>query len=242
MSLFGDKDTISAQRTLISPLLVPTDPADAMTAYYALVHDPRRTRILLHRTSAGGVDGFAAVCQTGRDLFVPLVVVRANETDAGPLLQQALQPGRPYTIVTRLGLRAAIEDAMLVEHYQTNRIYVLHPDAYRPVINVMVQPGQTPLRYEVHVRDQVVAAAGLNWRSDKLADMYVYTDPNYQGRGWAKAVGSACVRDLLAERLLPLYTVSEQNATSRRLAEALGFRDGGAREFECRGQLGRIEG
>jgi predicted GNAT family acetyltransferase len=72
--------------------------------------------------------------------------------------------------------------------------------------------------------------------------MYVYTDPNYQGRGWAKAVGSACVRDLLAQRLLPLYTVSEQNATSRRLAEALGFRDGGAREFECRGQLGRIEG
>jgi len=241
MSLFGDKDTISAQRTLISPLLAPTDPADAMTAYYALVHDPRRTRIVLHRTLAGGVDGFAAVCQTGRDLFVPLVVVRANETDVGPLLQQALQPGRPYTIVTRPKLREAIEGAMLVEHYQTNRIYVLHPDVYRPVINVMVQPGQIPLRYEVHVRDQVVAAAGVNWRSDKLADMYVYTDPVYQGRGWARAVGSACVRDLLAERLLPLYTVFEQNAVSQRLAEALGFRDGGAREFECRGQLGRIE-
>ena len=39
------------------PLLAPSSPADGMTAYYALMHDPRRTLLTLRRTAAGGVDG-----------------------------------------------------------------------------------------------------------------------------------------------------------------------------------------
>jgi RimJ/RimL family protein N-acetyltransferase len=88
----------------------------------------------------------------------------------------------------------------------------------------------------------VAAAAGVNWQSGRLADVYIYTDPAFQGRGWGKAVGAACVRDLLAERLLPLYTVSEHNVVSQRLADALGFRDSGVRDFECRAVLRRAEG
>ena len=197
----GDAGTISAQRERIRPLLVPTDPADAMTAYYALTHDPRRTRLSLHRALTGTVDGFVAVCQTGRDLFVPLVVMRAREGDVGSLLRQALQPGRPYTIVTLDKFRSEIERVVVAEHQQTNQVHVLRPDAYRPVINVMVQRGESAFRYEIRVRDQVVAAAGVNWRSGRLADVYVYTDSAFQGRGWGKAVAAACVKDLLAERL-----------------------------------------
>ena len=239
MSVPVDEATLATQREQIRPLLVPTDPGDGMTAYYALAHDPRRTRLTLHRTPVGGVDGFCAVCQTGRDLFVPVVVVRAKESDVGTLLQESLQRGRPYTIVTRPEFRAAVEKVMMVEHHQVNQVYVLQPESYRPVINVMVQPGQSDFRYEIRVRDRVVAAAGVNWLSASLADMYVYTDTAFQGRGWGKAVGSACVGDLLARRLLPVYTVSEQNTVSRRLAETLGFRDSSAREYECRGQLWR---
>jgi RimJ/RimL family protein N-acetyltransferase len=237
MSLSSNQTMLAAQRERIRPLLVPTDPSDGMTAYYALTHDPRRTRLTLHRTPAGGVDGFVAVCQTGRDLFVPLVVMRAREDDVAELLRQALQQGRPYTVVTQPELRSGIEDVLLAEHQQVNQVHVLQPESHRPVINVMVQPGQSAFRYEIRVRDQVVAAAGVNWLSASLADMYVYTDRAFQGRGWGKAVGSACVGDLLAKRLLPLYTVSEQNTASRRLSEALGFRDSGARELECRGRL-----
>lgn len=241
MRSFDDAGTIGAQRERIRSLLAPTDPADAMTAYYALTHDPRRTRLSLHRTLAGTVDGFCAVCQTGRDLFVPLVVMRAEEDDVGLLLRQALQPGRPYTIVTLDKYRRAMERVVAVEHQQTNWVYVLRPDAYRPVVNVIVQQGEIAFRYEIRVRDQVAAAAGVNWRSGRLADVYVYTDPAFQGRGWGRAVGAACIKDLLAERLLPLYTVSEHNDVSQRLADALGFRDSGVREFECRGMLRRPE-
>ena len=237
MSPFGDVDEVQAQRDLVRPLLAPSDPVDAMTAYYALLHDPRRTHLTLHRTSAGNVLGFVAVCQTGRDLFVPLVVLRAASLHLPVLLPKALSQARPYTLVTLPKLRTAIAHVMVLEQEQINRIYVFDPNRYRPSINVMVQPGRGQFRYEIRVRDQVVAAAGVNWQSAKFADVYVTTSPEFQGRGWGKAVGSACIRDLLGEGLLPLFTVSEQNTVAQRLAESLGFRDAGARELECRGKL-----
>jgi predicted GNAT family acetyltransferase len=83
----------------------------------------------------------------------------------------------------------------------------------------------------------LASAAGINWQSERLAEMYVYTEPEVQGRGWGRAVGAACVRALLEKDIVPLYTVPEDNVASKRLAQALGFRDSGAREFECRGQL-----
>jgi predicted GNAT family acetyltransferase len=102
----------------------------------------------------------------------------------------------------------------------------------------MVQPGEGPFRFEIRSREgQVVSAAGVNWQTERLAEMYVYTEPEYQGRGWATAVGSACVRALLEKGLLPLYVAAQKNRASRQVALALGFRDTGVQEFECRGQL-----
>jgi hypothetical protein len=102
---------------------------------------------------------------------------------------------------------------------------------------VMVQPGSGAFRHEIRVRERVVAAAGVNWHTDRFADMYVYVEETAQGRGWGRAVGSACLRDLLSARLLPLYTVSESHRASQRLASSLGFVDRGAREIECRAYL-----
>lgn len=208
-----------------------------MTAYYALWHDARRVKLTLHRGPSGRTDGFVAICQTGRDLFVPLVVLRALPDDVGDLLQRALTHGRPYTVVTLPRLQGAIEAALTLSSRQSNAVYELEAEAHRSVINVMVQPGSGAFRHEIRVQDQVVAAAGVNWHTDRFADMYVYTDPEVRGRGWGKAVGAACVQDILSAKLLPLYTVGEDNAPSQRLAESLGFRDRGAREFECQGYL-----
>jgi hypothetical protein len=208
-----------------------------MTAYYALFHDPRRVDLTLYRTVTGSADGFVAVCQTGRDLFVPLVVMRLPKRAAIEMLHRTLLPGRPYTVVTMPALREAVREAMVVEREQVNHVYAFEPSAFRAVINVMVQGGRTPFRYEIRIRDRVAAAAGVNWITDRLADMYVYTVPEAQGRGWAKAVGAACIQELLSAKLLPLYTVSEDNMASQGLAYALGFRDSDAREYECRGRL-----
>jgi predicted GNAT family acetyltransferase len=218
-------------------MLAPADPADAMAAYYALEYDPRRVQLTLHRLPPGQVAGFAAVCQTGQDLFVPLVILRARAEAVRDLLRTALHSGRPYRIVTTLALRSSVTAAMVLNGQQVNDIYVFDQDAYRPVLNVMVQPGESPFRFEIRAGGRVAAAAGINWRSGRRAEMYVYTEPEFQGRGWGRAVGAACVQSLLRERLLPLYTVAKQDSVSRRLAEAIGFRDSGAREFQCQGQL-----
>jgi GNAT superfamily N-acetyltransferase len=208
-----------------------------MTAYYALSYDARRVRLILHRSSDNEVDGFAAVCQTGRDLFVPLVVTRGPEVAVQDLMGEALRLGRVYTIITKEITRRAVEQVVAVDWARTNLVYVLDPSAYRPVLNVMVQPGDDRFRFEIRVQDKAVSVAGVNWQSSRLAEMYVYTEPDSQGRGWGKAVGARCVQALLEAHLLPLYTVSEDNLPSRQLAALLGFRDSGAREFECQGQL-----
>lgn len=208
-----------------------------MTAYYALSYDARRVRLTLHRSSDNSVDGFAAVCQTGRDLFVPLVVSRSPEDAVHDLMGDALRAGRIYTIITKEAARRAIEQVVAVEWARTNLVFVFDPASYRPVLNVMVQPGDDPFRFEIRVQDRAVSVAGVNWQSSRLAEMYVYTEPESQGRGWGKAVGARCVRALLEAHLLPLYTASEDNLASRHLAAQLGFRDSGAREFECQGQL-----
>ncbi|MBL7198600.1 MAG: GNAT family N-acetyltransferase [Anaerolineae bacterium] len=233
----GERGATEAQRRSIGPLLVPTHPADAMTAYYALEYDPERVRLHVHRAPQGQVDGFVAVCQTRADLFVPLVVMRAPEGLAASLLRQALHPGRPYTVVTTPLLRRGVEETLLLERQQLNCVYAFDPPSFHPVINVMVQPGPGPFRFEIRVGDRVMSAAGINWRSAHLAEMYVYTEPEAQGRGWGRAVGAMCVRSLLDAGLLPLYAADGENAASQALARALGFVDKGIRELESLGQL-----
>jgi hypothetical protein len=233
----SSRSDIAVRRAQIAPLLAPADPADARAAYYALLHDERRVQLTLHTLAGGQVDGFVAVCQTGRDLFVPLVVVRAPPEAIGDLLRDALTVGRPYNVIAEPGLEAAINHAMLVDVRRINHVYRFDSSAHRPLLNVMVQPGQGPFRYEIRSGDKVVSAAGINWRSSLLAEMYVDSEPDVQSRGWDRAVGSACIRALLDKGLLPLYMVPEDQGASPRLPLLLGFRDTGATEFECRGRL-----
>jgi hypothetical protein len=233
----SSRSELAAKRAQIAPLLAPSDPADARAAYYALLHDERRVQLTLHTLAGGQVDGFAAVCQTGRDLFVPLVVVRAPPEAIDGLLHDALAVGRPYNLVSEPALKAVIERTMVLDVQQINHIYRFDSSAYRPLLNVMVQPGYGPFRYEIRSGDRVVSAAGINWRSSRLAEMYVDSEPDARTRGWDRAVGSACIRALLDAGLLPLYTVSEDQGSSPRLPLLLGFRESGATEFECRGRL-----
>jgi hypothetical protein len=233
----ADRNGLKIQRKQIAPLVAPSAPADARAAYYALVHDGRRVQLTLDRLEEGQVDGFVAVCQTGRDLFVPLVVVRAPARALERLLHEALLDGRTYDVIAPPGLRTQLDRTMLFNEQHINRVYEFDPSAYRPVLNVMVQPGRGDFRYEIRSGDKVVSAAGVNWHSSRMAEMYVYSEPEVRSRGWDRAVGSACVRALLEAQLLPLYVASEGDAAASGLAQSLGFRDSGAREFEGRGRL-----
>lgn len=232
---------LNEKRRMVRPLLSPTNPADALASYYTLWHDPRRTRLTLHHDDHDRVDGFVAVCQTGADLFRPLVTLRARDQAAvANLLGTALSPNRPYQLVVPVRLAPILRDQMSFSHSSLNRIYILEPARFRPVVNVLVQTirgAENTLRFQIESQGVLAAMSGINWRSPTFAEVFVYVHPKGRGRGWGKSVVSACTAALVEEGLRPLYLTEENNQASIRIAESLGYVDTGAREFAGEGLL-----
>jgi RimJ/RimL family protein N-acetyltransferase len=232
---------LNEQRRAIRPLLSPTDPADALTSYYALWHDPRRSKLTLHRDAKGDVHGFIAVCQTGVDLFRPLVTLRApDEQSASDLFAAALEPSRPYQVIVPITLASAVRSRFQISRSAQLQIYRLDPTSFQPIINVLVQrmtSADGAPRFQIESQGQVVAMSGTNWRSPSFAEIFVYVHPKGRGRGWGKSVVSACTAALLEEGLRPLYMVEEGNEASIQIAEGLGYVDTGSRHFVAEGPL-----
>lgn len=247
---------LNEKRRALRRLLSPGDPGDALASYYALWHDPRRTEITLHYDTQQRVDGFVTVCQTGADLFRPLVALRApDEAAAGELLRAALAPNRPYQIIVPVMLASAMRSHLEISQATLNRIYVLDPARFQPVINVLVQQvtgvdganrstkdrrtpaASTALRFQIESQGQVMAMSGTNWRSPDFAEVFVYVHPRGRGRGWGKSVVSACTAALLAEGQRPLYMVEEENKASIRIAESLGYTETGDHALVAEGKL-----
>jgi GNAT superfamily N-acetyltransferase len=232
---------LKEKRRLIRPLLSSGDPTDALASYYALWHDPRRTRLTLHHDAEGRVDGFVVVAQTGADLFRPLVTLRAPSPEAvGTLLSSALTPHRPYQLIVPVRLASAVRDRLLLESPLLTRLYLLDPARFQPIVNVLVQRvagAEGVTRFQIESQGQVMALAGINWRSPAFAEIFVYVHPSGRGRGWGRSVVSACTSALLEERVRPLYTVDEENEASQHIADALGYVDTGHRDMVTEGQL-----
>jgi GNAT superfamily N-acetyltransferase len=235
-----DLSKLNEKRRAIRPLLSPTDPGDALASYYALWHDPRRTQLTLHRDAQGRVDGFIVVCQTGVDLFRPLVTLRApGEGVLAYLLNEALGPNRPYQVIVPVTLASALREHIELTRASLTHIYRLDPSRFQPVINVLVQKvtsADGASRFQIESRGELAAMSGTNWRSPTFAEIYVYVHPLGRGRGWGKSVVSACTAALLEEGLRPLYMVEESNAASINIAESLGFIDTGLRALVGEGQ------
>lgn len=241
----GDRVTrgqgdLADKRHAINSLLNLHSPADALTAYYALSHDDKRTWLTVEQDGSGRAIGFVAVCQTGLDLFRPLVVLRADlPATAIALLHKALAPGRPYYVIAPLELAPALNAVIDIEERDVNHIYEARRASFKPVANVLVvgsRDAENKPRFVIRsATGDVIAEAGLNWQSDEFAEIYVNVQPAARGRGWGKSVVSACTAYLLGAGLRPLYITSENNTPAIRLCQALGYKDTGAREYVCTG-------
>lgn len=232
---------LNQKRRSIRHLLSPGDPADALASYYALWHDPRRTRLTVHQSAQEEIDGFCVVCQTGVDLFRPLVTLRApDEGTVADLLQAALEQNRPYQVIVPVTLASAVRAHLELSRSALVHVYRLDPSRFQPVVNVLVQQATAaggPPRFQIESQGQVMAMSGTNWRSPTFAEVFVYVHPRGRGRGWGRSVVSACTAALLEERLRPLYTVEEGNEASAHIAQGLGYVDTGLREFVGEGRL-----
>jgi len=223
---------------ILERLISPTAPEDALTNYYAFQH-PRTT--LRTFSQRGTIEGFLAICQTGQDLFTPLVVMRAVSDDVlRVLMREHLDAHREYLFIVREDMATVLRQCLVTHDEIVNRIYTVNQADFRPVINVLVQQSSTAEgrpRFEIRSGGEVSAVAAVTWQSDRFAEIGVSTVQAQRGRGWGKAVVSACTAVVLAAGLTPLYVVAEDNLPSIHIAETLGYRFTGKREFFCRGRL-----
>jgi predicted GNAT family acetyltransferase len=137
-------------------------------------------------------------------------------------------------------LASAVRDHLRIEKSTLTRLYALDPSRFEPVINVLVQGvtgAEGAARFQIESQGQVMAMAGINWRSPAFAEIFVYVHPRGRGRGWGRSVVSACTAALLEERVRPLYAVDDDNEASQNIAEALGYADTGHRDLVAEAQL-----
>ncbi len=226
-------------RLKVRSLLHMSAPSDALYAYYAFYHDPRRTQLYVHENAAGHADGFIAVCQTGQHLFQPTVVLRTpNSVAAVELLHLALVPGRPYYLITTPDLQGAVAEVVQMEQTQINRIYHLELFRFHSPINVLVVAERgldDRPRFLIRSQGEIAAEAGTSWLSPHFAAVYVRTTSAAQGRGWGQSVVGACTRWVVQSGRRPLYIVGEEDEPAIALAEEIGYADTGAREFAGEG-------
>lgn len=228
-----DGASVHELRVLARQLLDTSAPADAPTAYYALFHDAARTALYTAEDAQGRVTGFLGVCQTGLDLFRPLVTLHClDETSAAMLLARALTPQRPYILFARMNQLPLLSAHLDFDNLRALHIYRLNPRHFRPPRNAPVQMRRTPdgAPRWVIASAEGRAVAGLNWRSPAFAEIYVQVDEAVRGRGWGTDVVAAASQDMLSEGRIPLYLVAEGNESSVRLAESLGYMDTGAQQ------------
>lgn len=224
------------ERSSINHLLSFTSPEDALTVYYALYHN--RTQLFTHGQEVA--DGFLAICQTRHDLFTPLVVMRANSDEVlSALLSNHLDEGWEYLFVVKEQMAAVLRRCLITWDENYHLIYTVDKASFRPEFSPLVEKGAQEDHFpcfEIREGEKVIAIAGTNWRSPYFAEVGVWTQEGYRGRGLAKVVVSACTSELLEEGIKPLYIVAEGNIASIRVCEALGYRFTGYREFSCQGR------
>jgi L-amino acid N-acyltransferase YncA len=225
-----------AQQRTSAAMLLTAKPSDALTSYFALEHDEKRTKLTVREDARGRTLAFVAVCQTGIDLFRPLVIARRDDSVAvQDALKAALTPRRQYLFSTPVTLRPDLDAACDLQGEQVNHVFSLGKADLQPIVNILVQTSRTPdgqLRAFIKARDGSNAAeAGTSWLSSKYAEVYVSVAEGARGRGLGKSVVSAISNQLLALNKMPIYVTGTSNTASRKLAERLGYRDTGAVEL-----------
>ena len=231
----------ASERGQLAGLLAPRSAADAMAAYYALDHPTDRVTLLANFPRDEQPNAFLVLAQTGMDLFRPLAIPFAGHGDVlKALLKTALKPGQPVLITLPIGQRAAAEEVVDLSDVREAEILRLDPAMFVPQINVLVLESRTPdgwPRFEIHTGEMLQAAAGLNWRGDQFAEVYLEAQPAAAARGHRSAVLGVIAEHLLGERKIALFRAWDEDLEAKSDALNLGFRRTGTRRISAQAIL-----
>jgi hypothetical protein len=231
----------SSERDQLSRLLNPRLASDATAAYYALTHPGERVRLLAYCPGDGPPTGFLALARTGFDLFRPLAIpFVAHAAGLAALLKAGLSPSEPVILCLPVGHREWAEAIVEMGEGQTAELLRLDPSALEPIINVLVETSLTPdgePRYEIRSRQEGRVSAGVNWRGEHFAEVYVEVETSPKVHGFTRSVLAAMAGQLLRERKIPLLRVTEEQPVVRAEALQLGYKPTGVRMDYAQAQL-----
>jgi len=115
-------------------------------------------------------------------------------------------------------LDAENDNSYLLNFYKT----CTEADLEKADINID-QPD--PVIYGMFDGRQLVAYASHRYWDDFIADIGVLIHPGYRGRGLGKAVVSTLCEWCIENDVVPMYRVFSDHTRSRRISEALGFKE-----------------
>jgi hypothetical protein len=222
-----------SDRQQLASLIDPFSAADALAAYYALEHPEDKVRLFGYASGSGDPRGFLAVAQTGLDLFRPLVVpFVATPEILIRLLRDALRPGQSILLQLPAEQVGWLDGEVEILDEHSLELLRVEPSAYEPILNVLVVESSTPSgqpRYVINNAHGLSAAAGVNWRGSRYAEVYLEADDRARGSGLTRSVLSALVGRLLGERIIALYRVETDRISLKTEAFHLGFRPTGVK-------------
>lgn len=231
------------KRQAIKHLLDDTSPADAAAVYYAFHLPDEKTQLFTFPPDLTRASGYVCLARTGLDLFRPLATMRLPESgdrlnydvnEATELLFQAVPEGAEVILIAPLTYRPLIAALFDVEKEQQLKLLALDRGRFQPIVNVFVARSQSydglP-RFVIRqgpdgrtgASGDVVASAGINWQSQRFAEIYVHTKAPHRRQGFGLSVVAACVQHILDGGRRPIYLVASDNESSIQLAESVGF-------------------
>jgi hypothetical protein len=81
------------------------------------------------------------------------------------------------------------------------------------------------------ISGKIVATALTTAHSDRYADVGVFTQEGFRGRGYATAAASIVAQGVQEDGHIPVWSAGEHNAASLRLAQKLGFTEVSRRRY-----------
>jgi hypothetical protein len=127
-----------------------------------------------------------------------------------------------------------------ISDLHTSEVHRLDLRRFKPLLNVLVVESQSPNgwpRYEIRGPDGALAAAGLNWKGPRFAEIYLDVELRARGGAYGASVLSAICRRLIEEKITPLYRVGADDLAAMGEAEDLGFRPTGIQTLACHAVL-----
>ena len=229
------------ERKQLAELLAPRSATDAMAAYYALDHRADRVTLFAHGSGKGSPRAFLVMARTGMDLFRPLAIPFVGQAESmAALLRAALKPNMPVLLDLPIGQKSWVQEIVELQDVKEAELLRLDISQFVPQINVLVVESRTPdgwPRFEIRSGEMLQAAAGLNWKGERFAEVYVEADPVAVTRGFRSAVLSTMAGHLHADRRIALYRAEDDDVEGRSEVMSLGFRATGTRLLSAQATL-----